>query len=80
MKRLIAAAILATGLSLGVAGPAGAIIIHGSSTVDIGDPNVRVAADAEIQPCIAGVGGMLPCIAEGGFIIQIRATSEPARS
>ncbi|MGH9225577.1 MAG: hypothetical protein ACRD2W_17735 [Acidimicrobiales bacterium] len=80
MKRFIAAGFLATGLSLAVAGPAGAIIINGGAYVSVGNPDIRVAADAETQPCVAPIGGMIPCIAEGGLIIQIRVATEPVRS
>lgn len=80
MKRLIGAMALATGLGIAIANPAGALIIHGSSAVAIGNPDIRVAVDAEMVPCVASVGGFAPCIVEGALIIQIRVATEPARS
>ena len=79
MKRILSTALLATGLWLGVAAPAGAIIINGSTAVSIGNPDIRVAVDGSMEPCVAE-GGMIPCIAEGAFIIQVRVATEGGRS
>jgi hypothetical protein len=76
IRRLIGAAVLATGLGLGVTGPAAATVVVGG-TVAIGDPNERVAAEGELQPCIAG-SFFTPCIAEGD--VEVRVTLQPGRS
>jgi hypothetical protein len=78
MKRIISTALLAAGLWLGVAAPAGAMIINGSTAVSIGNPDLRVAVVG--NPECSAEGGMQPCIAEGAFIIQIRVATEGGRS
>jgi hypothetical protein len=39
-------------------------------TVAIGNPDIRVAAEGELQPCVAG-SFFLPCVAEGDVIVRV---------
>lgn len=80
MKRYIAAAVLTTGLALAAAAPAEAIVIIGGVEAVVGNPDTRVAADGEMNPCIVDArlaastllgttrvdGHMLPCIVDDG--------------
>ena len=66
-KRVVAVLGVAAGLSFGMVAPAGALIIHGVTDVTIGNPDIRVGVDVEIQPCVAPISltgtGITPCIA-----------------
>lgn len=75
-RRLIGAAVLATGLGLGITGPAGGTVLVGG-TVAIGNPDIRMAAEGELQPC-EDPTFLLPCIAQGD--VEVRVALQPARS
>jgi hypothetical protein len=63
MKRFVAAAFIAGGMCVGVAAPAGAIIIIGGADATLGGPDTRIGVEVGMEPCIAD-GLMQPCIAE----------------